>query len=85
MIWGLHSRRIVRRIQETDQWSLIPRKNSGHVYSFGTMVGLEGIPKPKLVEFLPYTALKATSQPEITGSPYSVNPNGMVTPVSTVK
>jgi len=74
MVWGLHSRRIVRRIQETDQWSLIPRKNSGHVYSFGTMVGLEGIPKPKLVEFLPYAALKATSQPVIDGSPYSVNP-----------
>ena len=39
MVWGLHARRIVRRIQETDQWSLIPRKNSGHVYSFGTMDG----------------------------------------------
>jgi hypothetical protein len=74
MVWGLHSRRIVRRIQETDQWSLIPRKNSGHVYSFGTMVGLEGIPKPRLVEFLPYVALKATSEPVVPGSPYSKNP-----------
>jgi hypothetical protein len=74
MVWGLHSRRIVRRIQETDQWSLIPRKNSGHVYSFGTMVGLEGIPKPQLVEFLPYVALKAASEPVVPGSPYSKNP-----------
>jgi hypothetical protein len=75
MVWGLHVRRIVRRIQETDQWSLIPRKNSGHVYSFGTMVGLEGIPKPRLVEFLPYFAGKATVEPVISGSPYSKNPN----------
>jgi len=74
MIWGLHVRRIIRRIQETDQWSLIPRKNSGHVYSFGTVVGLEGVPKPRLVEFLPYVALKATSEPVIEGSPYSKNP-----------
>jgi hypothetical protein len=74
LIWGLHVRRIVRRIQETDQWSLIPRKNSGHVYSFGTLVGLEDIPKPRLVEFLPYAALKATSKPVIQGSPYSTNP-----------
>jgi hypothetical protein len=74
MVWGLHARRIVRRIQETDQWSLIPRKNSGHVYSFGTMVGLKDIPKPRLVEFLPYVALKATSEPVIPGSPYSKNP-----------
>ena len=74
LVWGLHVRRIVRRIQETDQWSLIPRKNSGHVYSFGTMVGLEDIPKPRLMEFLPYFAGKATIEPVIHDSPYSKNP-----------
>jgi hypothetical protein len=74
MVWGLHVRRIVRRIQETDQWSLIPRKNSGHVYSFGTMVGLEGVHKPRLVEFSPYIAGKATSAPVIPGSPFSKSP-----------
>jgi hypothetical protein len=73
MVWGLHVRRIVRRIQETDQWSLIPRKNSGHVYSFGTLVGLKGVQKPRLVEFLPYFAGKATAEPVIPGSPYSKN------------
>jgi len=71
MIWGLHVRRIVRRIQEVDQWSLIPRKNSGHVYSFGEMHGLQGIRKPRLVEFLPYISGKALSEPQISGSPYS--------------
>jgi len=71
MVWGLHVRRIVRRIQEVDQWSLIPRKNSGHVYSFGSMYGLQGVRKPRLVEFLPYVSGKLTSRPEITGSPYS--------------
>jgi hypothetical protein len=71
MVWGLHVRRIVRRLQEVDQWSLIPRKNSGHIYSFGEMYGLEGIPKPRLVEILPYVSGKATSEPRIQGSPYS--------------
>jgi hypothetical protein len=71
MVWGLHVRRIVRRIQETDQWSLIPRKNSGHVYSFGTMYGLKGVRKPRLVEFLPYVSGKLTASPVIPGSPYS--------------
>jgi hypothetical protein len=70
MVWGLHIRRIVRRIQETDQWSLIPRKNSGHVYSFGTMVGLQGVRKPRLIEFLPYISQKATFEPRIAQSPY---------------
>ncbi len=71
MVWGLHVRRIVRRLQEVDQWSLIPRKNSGHVYSFGTMYGLQGIQKPRLIEFLPYVAAKMTMEPQIEGSPYS--------------
>ncbi len=71
MVWGLHVRRIVRRIQEVDQWSLIPRKNSGHVYSFGTMAGLEGVRKPRLIEFLPYVSGKLTSEPQIEGSPYA--------------
>jgi len=71
MVWGLHVRRIVRRIQEVDQWSLIPRKNSGHVYSFGTMYGLQGIQKPRLIEFLPYVATKMTMEPQNSGSPYS--------------
>lgn len=74
MLWGLHVRRIIRRIQETDQWSLIPRKNSGHVYSFGTITGLEDVRKPRLLEFLPYFAGKATARPVIPGSPYSTNP-----------
>ncbi len=71
MVWGLHVRRIVRRIQEVDQWSLIPRKNSGHVYSFGTMYGLEGVRKPRLIEFLPYVSGKLTSEPQVEGSPYA--------------
>ncbi len=71
MVWGLHVRRIVRRLQEVDQWSLIPRKNSGHIYSFGEMYGLKGIPKPRLIEILPYVSEKVTSEPRIPGSPYS--------------
>jgi hypothetical protein len=73
MVWGLHVRRIVRRTQEVDQWSLIPRKNSGHVYSFGTMYGIKDIRKPRLVEFMPYLAAKVTRAPVIPGSPYSRN------------
>jgi hypothetical protein len=71
MVWGLHVRRIVRRTQEVDQWSLIPRKNSGHVYSFGEMDGLRGVRKPRLLEFLPYVSAKTISAPKINGSPYS--------------
>ena len=73
MVWGLHVRRIIRRLQEVDQWSLIPRKNPGHIFSFGEMYGLKGIPKPRLAEIFPYISEKVTTEPGIPGSPYNRN------------
>ncbi|MDR2389611.1 MAG: carbohydrate binding family 9 domain-containing protein [Tannerellaceae bacterium] len=52
--WGLHIRRIIRHRNEVQNWSLIPLKNNGHVFSFGTMRGMKHLPKPRGVEILPY-------------------------------
>lgn len=69
-IWGLHVRRIIRRNNEVQNWSLIPIKNNGHVFSFGEMTGMKDLPKPKGVEFLPYTMGKYRNEPRIEGSPF---------------
>ncbi|MDR1201067.1 MAG: carbohydrate binding family 9 domain-containing protein [Tannerellaceae bacterium] len=53
-IWGLHVRRVIRHKNETQNWSLIPLKNNGHVFSFGEMHGVNHLPKPRNIEFLPY-------------------------------
>jgi len=44
------------------QWSLIPRKNSGHVYSSEQWLALKIFPT-KVMEFLPYFAGKRTIEP----------------------
>ena len=46
-IWGLHVRRIIRRNNEVQNWSMIPLKNNGHVFSFGEMHGMTDLPKPR--------------------------------------
>lgn len=69
-IWGLHIRRVNRHRNEVQNWSLIPLKNSGHVFSFGEMHGMTDLPKPKGIEILPYVMGKFRSEPKITGSPY---------------
>lgn len=69
-IWGLHVRRIIRRNNEVQNWSLIPIKNNGHVFSFGEMHGLTALPKAHGIEFAPYVMGKHTIEPEIPGSPY---------------
>lgn len=69
-IWGLHVRRIIRRNNEVQNWSLIPIKNNGHVFSFGEMHGMNDLPKPRGVEFAPYVMGKHILEPRIPGSPY---------------
>lgn len=69
-VWGLHVRRIIRRNNEVQNWSLIPLKNNGHVFSFGEMHGMKNLPKPKGIEFLPYTMGKYRNEPRIAGSPF---------------
>lgn len=69
-LWGLHIRRVMRHNNETQNWSLIPAKNNGHVFSFGNMYGMDSLPKPKGIEFLPYAMGKYRNEPKIPGSPY---------------
>lgn len=69
-VWGLHVRRIIRRNNEVQNWSMIPLKNNGHVFSFGEMHGMTELPKPRGIEFLPYVMGKYRDEPKIPGSPY---------------
>ena len=69
-IWGFHVRRVIRRNNEVQNWSMIPLKNNGHVFSFGEMHGITDLPKPRGIEFLPYTMGKYQKSPAIPGSPY---------------
>lgn len=69
-IWGVNLRRNVRHSNEIHKWTLIPRPNSGHVYSFGEIHGMVDLPKPGGIEFLPYTMGKFDAVPRIEGSPY---------------
>lgn len=69
-VWGLHVRRIIRRNNEVQNWSLIPIKNNGHVYSFGEMHGMKNLPKPRGIEILPYVMAQLTREPVIPNSPF---------------
>jgi hypothetical protein len=69
-LWGLHIRRVIRRNSEVQNWSLIPLKNNGHVFSFGLMEGMDNLPKPKGVEMVPYVMGKYRLDPQLAGNPY---------------
>ncbi|MDR2911997.1 MAG: carbohydrate binding family 9 domain-containing protein [Alistipes sp.] len=74
-VWGLHIRRIIRSGNEVQNWSLIPIKNSGHIYSFGEMHGMTDLARANGLELLPYTMGKVLREPRIAGSPYQKGTN----------
>lgn len=69
-VWGLHVRRIIRRNNEVQNWSMIPIKNNGHVFSFGEMHRMTDLPKPTGIEFLPHVMSKYIHEPRLLGSPF---------------
>ena len=69
-VWGLHVRRIIRKNNEVQNWSLIPIKNNGHVFSFGEMHGMTQLPKPRGIEILPHVMGKYINEPKIPNSPF---------------
>ncbi|MDR1813361.1 MAG: carbohydrate binding family 9 domain-containing protein, partial [Tannerella sp.] len=69
-LWGLHIRRVIRRNNEVQNWSMIPLKNNGHVFSFGSMQGMNDLPKSRGIEFLPYVMTKFRAEQAVEGHPY---------------
>lgn len=57
-VWGMHIWRWIDRLNEEDQWKLIPIDAPAMVYLFGELRGISGIKPKKTVEFLPYTSYK---------------------------
>ena len=74
-LWGMHSWRWIGRYQEEDQWSLIPRNNSGFIHSFGEIKGMKGLAKSRRIEIVPYTLAKVKNSPVEVGNPFSKRNN----------
>jgi hypothetical protein len=64
-VWGMHIWRWIDRLDEEDQWKLIPIDAPAMVYIFGELRGIKDIPKKRHFEIMPYAAaryLKSGSQ-----------------------
>ena len=62
-VWGLHAWRWIDRLQEEDQWNLIPRNSTGRMYNLGELHGIENLHRSRHIELLPHTVGRVTSGP----------------------
>ncbi|MBI2403047.1 MAG: hypothetical protein HYV20_10015, partial [Gemmatimonadetes bacterium] len=71
LVFGLRVRRSIVRNREENSWPFFPRDQVGEVSHFGRLVGLVGLPRPRRLELLPYTAGSASFEPVENGNPFA--------------
>ncbi len=64
LTFGLNLMRSIHGTNETDQWALILRSESGWISKAGHLTGLSGIARPRHLELLPYAVSRAVSRPK---------------------
>lgn len=72
MIFGLRVVRYISRRSEESNWPFVSRDQAGEVSRYGELAGLDGIPVPRRIEALPYTAGSRQLEPPVAlgGSPF---------------
>ncbi len=68
--WGFQASRVIARKNETSYWRHVPKGVPQFVSLFGELIGIQGIPAPKRLQFLPYTAAKGAFAPAQEGNPF---------------
>jgi len=53
-VWGLHAWRWIDRLQQESDWELQSSTGPGMLYLFGELHGINGLPKSRRIEVLPY-------------------------------
>ncbi|HPT32268.1 MAG TPA: DUF5916 domain-containing protein, partial [Prolixibacteraceae bacterium] len=56
--WGMHIWRWIDRLDEEDQWKLIPIDAPAMVYIFGELQGIKDIPRKRHFEIMPFAAAR---------------------------
>lgn len=69
-LWGLQIRRYIKRRNETDQWSMWTRTESGGPNRFGHLDGIRIAGSNRAVEILPYAMTKSEHLATRSGDPF---------------
>jgi len=72
MVFGLRVVRYISRRSEESNWPFVARDQAGEVSRYGELAGLDGVPSPRRIEALPYTAGSRQLEPSVAlgGSPF---------------
>ncbi len=69
-LWGLQIERYIYRLQETNQWKLIPKDAGGYVSQFGKLSGMDDIDPKKEASLTPYIVTSVETFEKVTDNPF---------------
>ena len=69
-IWGVGFRREIKRKNEQDNFTWVPKEESGFVSRFADLTGISGISPGRPIEILPYAMGKGSVSPKELGNPF---------------
>jgi len=77
-VWGAGFRRDIKRKNETDDFTWIPKEESGFVSRFADLTGVRDIDPGRRIEILPYAMGRAAFSPAQPGNPFKTGRDGEV-------
>lgn len=70
-VWGLHSWRWIDRLQQESDWEPQSSTGPGMLYLFGELHGINGLPKSRRFEIMPYTLGKVNTFQKEQNNPFA--------------
>lgn len=70
-VWGLHSWRWIHRLQQESDWEPQSSTGPGMLYLFGELHGIQGLPKSRRFEIMPYTLGKVNTFKKEQNNPFA--------------
>ncbi|MEJ2239667.1 MAG: DUF5916 domain-containing protein, partial [Gemmatimonadales bacterium] len=71
LVFGIRVQRMINRRNEELNWPFFRRDQVGEASQYGDLVGIQGIPSPRRVEVVPYTAAATEFSPAEEANPFA--------------
>jgi hypothetical protein len=72
-VWGMHTWRLISRLQEESNWEIQSKTGPGMLYNFGELRGINGLKKSRRLEIMPFILGDLKTMEKEPGNPFTEN------------
>ncbi|KPK86247.1 MAG: hypothetical protein AMS27_05520 [Bacteroides sp. SM23_62_1] len=72
-VWGMHTWRLISRLQEESNWEIQSKSGPGMLYNFGELRGISELKKSRRLEIMPFILGDLNTMEKEPGNPFTEN------------